>query len=416
MKTVHLVSIGDELLLGQVVNTNAVWLSQQLFPAGFKVDKITVIPDDKEVIINILDESIGHFDAVIFTGGLGPTNDDMTKQTLASYFNKKLKLNNEALEMIKKVLERRGVTMNKLNEEQALLPENTILIPNENGTAWGMIFEKNGTFVVSLPGVPFEMKPMFENHVLPFLKNNFKTQEFYQKTIHIQGIAESDLAIKLTDWENNLPQNIKLAYLPQPGLVRLRLSSSGENIEEIKKIIDKEVEKLKKILGEHISGYDDKPIEVLIGEMLKENHMSVATAESCTGGYIAHLITSVAGASEYYKGSVVSYANETKINVLGVNKDDINKYGAVSRQVVEQMAKGVKNLINTDFAVAVSGIAGPTGGTPDKPVGTTWIAIATPEKVISQKFIFGKERDKNIKRTALQALNMLRIEIYNHTK
>ncbi len=416
MKTIHLVSIGDELLLGQVINTNATWLSQQLFPAGFKVEKVSVISDDKKAITETLDESIGKFDAVIITGGLGPTKDDLTKHTLASYFNKKLKLNEEALEMVKKVLERRCASMNKLNEEQALLPENTTLIPNENGTAWGMIFEKNGTYVVSLPGVPFEMKPMFENYVLPFLKNKFNTPEFYYKTVHIQGIPESELAIKLADWENNLPKDIKLAYLPQPGLVRLRLSASGEDIDELKKAIDKEIEKLNGILGEHISGYDDKPLEALIGEMLKQNHLTIATAESCTGGYIAHLITSVPGSSEYYKGSVVSYANETKINVLGVNKNDIEKYGAVSQSVVEQMAEGVRKLINTDFAVAVSGIAGPTGGTPEKPVGTTWIAVATPTKVISQKFIFGKERDKNIKKTALQALNMLRVEIYNHTK
>ena len=416
MKTVHIISIGDELLLGQVVNTNAVWLSQQLFPSGFKVEKVSIIADKKDDIINILDDSIGEFNVIIITGGLGPTKDDLTKHTLSKYFGKPLSLNYNALEMIKKVLEKRGASMNKLNEEQALLPQGIKLVPNENGTAWGMIFEKKSTVVISLPGVPFEMKPMFENYVLPYIQGKFKTQQFYQRTIHIQGIPESELSLKLSDWENKLPENIKLAYLPQPGLVRLRLSTSGHDIEKLKNIIKDEFNKITDILGEHIAGFDDEPLEVFIGKILEKYGLNVSTAESCTGGYIAHLITSVPGASEYYKGSVVSYANETKINILGINNKDLENYGAVSQQVVEQMAEGVKKLIKTDFAIAVSGIAGPTGGTVDKPVGTTWIAIATPTKVTSKKFLFGKERDKNIKKTALQALNMLKVEIINHTR
>ncbi len=416
MKKVHLISIGDELLLGQVVNTNAVWLSQKLFAAGFEVKKISVISDRKEEIINILDESAGKYDVVIMTGGLGPTNDDITKQTLSEYFGKKLVLNNEALNMIKSVLEAKGAGMNPLNEAQAMLPEEIDLVKNPNGTAWGMIFEKDGMVVVSLPGVPLEMKPMFEDEVLPWLKKKFHTPEFVYKTVHVKDIPESELAILLEEWENNLPPHIKLAYLPQPGLVRLRLSASGADKDVLIREIEDEIKKLSEIVGKHIVAYDDKPVEQYIGEILKKHNLTVSSAESCTGGYIAHLITSVPGASEYYKGSVVSYANETKTEVLGVNPADIEKYGAVSQPVVEQMARGVKELIGTDFSVAVSGIAGPTGGTPEKPVGTTWIAVASPHGTVSRKFVFGKNREKNIKQTALQALNMLRDEIIKHVK
>ncbi len=416
MKSVHLVSIGDELLLGQVVNTNAVWLSQKLFASGFEVQKISVISDKRPEIVDVLDYSVSRYDVVIMTGGLGPTNDDLTKQTLSEYFGKKLVLNREALDMIKSVVEKKGTRMNALNEAQAMLPEGAGLIKNPNGTAWGMIFEKNGTVVISLPGVPSEMKPMFEKEVLPYLKKNFKTLEFVYKTVHIKDIPESELAILLEAWEKQLPAHIKLAYLPQAGLVRLRLSASGPDRAVLVTEIENEIKKLSEIVGSHIAAYDDKPVEQEIGEMLKKYHWTVASAESCTGGYIAHLITSVPGASEYYKGSVVSYANETKTDILGVHPEDIEQYGAVSQPVVEQMAQGVKALIGTDFSVAVSGIAGPTGGTPEKPVGTTWIAVASPHGVVSKKFVFGADRGKNIKQTALQALNMLREAINKHIK
>ena len=414
MKSVHLISIGDELLLGQVVNTNAAWIAKKLFFLGFEVKKVTEISDSKEDIIEMLDYSKGKYDVIILTGGLGPTNDDITKQTLSEYFGKKLILNEDALNLIRKVVKERGAKMNTLNEKQAMLPEGIKLIENKNGTAWGMIFEKDNMVVISLPGVPLEMKPMFEEGVVPFLKEKFKTPYFRCKTIYIKEIPESELAIMIKDWEKNLPFHIKLAYLPQQKRIRLRLSGFGYSEKELQMEIDKQIDKLREFLGKDIKVYEDIPVEQNLGKVLRENNFTVSTAESCTGGYIAHLITSVSGASDYYKGSIVSYSNEAKINVLGVNAKDIEVYGAVSSPVVKQMAEGVKKLIKTDFSVAVSGIAGPKGGTPQKPVGTTYIAVSTPLETISKKFIFKGDRASNIKQTANQALTMLLDEIVNN--
>ncbi len=413
-----IITIGDELLLGQVINTNATWLGQQLFNNGFEVAKAITIQDNKDEIIKALNEFANIYPVTIITGGLGPTNDDITKKVLSQYFDKPLVFSEEAYSLIEKVLEKRHASMNELNKQQAMLPQGIKLVENYNGTAWGMIFDYthkdygNTHYIVSLPGVPFEMKPMFEKAVLPFLKEKFQSPVFVHKTAIIEGIPESELAIQLEKWENNLPSSIKLAYLPQAGIVRLRLSMQGENKTEIEKELNLQINKLQKIVKNNFVGIEEAPLEKMVGDLLRKTEKTVSTAESCTGGYVAHLITSIPGSSDYFIGSVVSYANEVKMNELGVSRDVLGKYGAVSQPVVEQMAKGVKTKLKTDYSIAVSGIAGPSGGTSDKPVGTVWIAVASPTGIISKKYVFGYDRLRNIRNSAMQGLIML----YNELK
>lgn len=404
----EIISIGDELLIGQVINTNASWMGELLNRNGIKVSQIKAIADNKKAIIEAIDSSFKSADLILLTGGLGPTKDDITKHTLCEYFDTKLIFNEEAYLRIQEIFRLRNFKVTAVNKAQADLPESCTPLSNINGTASGMWFEKDGKVLVSMPGVPFEMKPMMENEVISRVKAKYKTSVILHKTIMTQGVGESFLAKKIEDWENSLPKNIKLAYLPQPGIVRLRLSANGENKAKCEKIIADLVEKLKLLIGDLIFGYDDILLEEAVGESLKLHQKTVATAESCTGGYIAHLFTSIAGSSNYFKGSAVTYANEIKENILGVSHEDLEKQGAVSETVVKQMALGAKAKFGTDYAIATSGIAGPDGGTEDKPVGTTWIAIAGPKGVLAKKYHFGEHRGRNIRRAALTALFLLK--------
>lgn len=410
MKT-ELISIGDELLIGQVVNTNASWMAQQLNNIGLNVVQITVTSDDRENIIIALTEAAKRADVILITGGLGPTNDDITKQTLCDYFNTKLIFNEIVFKNVQNIFTLRGFKVTEVNRKQAEVPENCTVIPNPNGTAPGMWFEKEGKIYVSMPGVPFEMKPMMSDYVIPKLTQRFSADAIVHKTILTQGVGESFLAEKIKSWEDALPSHIKLAYLPQPGIVRLRLTARGNNKHKLQTEVNYHLHQLQLLIADLIYGYDEDSLEEIVGTLLKEKGQTLATAESCTGGYIAHRITSIAGSSAYFKGSVVAYANEIKEEILGVAHETLLQFGAVSEQTVTEMADHIKKQFHTDYAIATSGIAGPDGGTAEKPVGTIWIAIATPAKTIARQFHFGDERNRNIVRTAVTALNMLRKEL-----
>lgn len=403
----EIINIGDELLIGQVINTNASWMAQQLNSIGIDIIKVSIISDDKSSIIQCIDEAFERSDLILITGGLGPTNDDITKYTLCEYFSSNLIFDEATYNRIEQLFAVRGFKVTELNRKQAEIPENCIVIPNNNGTASGMWFEKSGKILISMPGVPFEMKSMISDFILPKLSENINFKIIH-KTIHIQGIGESFLADLIKDWEEKLPKNIKLAYLPQPGLIRLRLSAKGLKIEKLEEIINKEIEKLNLLIPDLIYGYDEDCLEKVIGELLKENKKTLSTAESCTGGYISHLITSIPGSSAYYKGSIISYSNEIKTGLLDVNPLTIEKYGAVSKETVIEMANGVLKKMKTDYAIAVSGIAGPDGGSIEKPIGTIWIAVGNNKSIITEKFLHGEDRGRNIRKAALSALNMLR--------
>ncbi|MCX6256332.1 MAG: competence/damage-inducible protein A [Bacteroidia bacterium] len=404
-----IITIGDEILIGQVIDTNSAWIAEQLNMTGINVRQIISVSDDHQHIIDTLTDSEMNAYLVIITGGLGPTKDDITKNSLCSFFGSKLVLNETVLQSITNRFVKRGFAINELNRLQAMVPDNCIPLPNTIGTAPGMWFERNGKVIVSLPGVPFEMKALMELEVIPRIKAYFKTQFILHRTVLTFGIPESTLAIKIADWEDSLPDGIKLAYLPSPGLLRLRLSLKGENEEVLKSLAWKKIEELKLIIPEAIYGYDDDSLEKLVGHLLINKNSNLAVAESCTGGKIASMITSISGCSEYFTGSVTAYSNHIKENVLKVKHESLEIYGAVSREVVEQMAFGVRKLFSTDYAIATSGIAGPDGGSEEKPVGTVWIAIASPDGLFSKKYSFGDNRERNIIRASLTALNMLRM-------
>jgi len=411
----EIISIGDELLIGQVVNTNASWMAAELSKSGIRVVHIATISDKENDIRKALDDALKRADIVLMTGGLGPTKDDITKLTLARYFGVGMVFHEPTFEKVKAFFASMNIGMTDLNREQAEIPENCTPLENNNGTAPGMWFEKNGKVIVSMPGVPFEMKPMMTDQVLPRLREKYKLGYIIHKTIMTTGMGESFMSEIIKEWEDGLPEHIRLAYLPQPGIVRLRLTAWGKDREALQEEVNEYCRKLHKYIPQLIYGYDEITLEEVVGNMLVERKQSVSTAESCTGGYLAHLITSIAGSSRYYTGSVISYANEVKINELGVSVEDLEKYGAVSQQVVEQMAAGIKKKLGTDYSMAVSGIAGPDGGTKEKPVGTVWIAVATPEGIESKLFHFGEHRWRNIRRSALAALNMLRLEMLKTT-
>lgn len=407
----EIITIGDELLIGQVVDTNSAWLGEQLNLAGVSVHQITSISDNSEHILNALSEASRRADLILITGGLGPTKDDITKEALCSFFDTGLAFNQQAYENVERLFRHRGVKVTELNRRQADVPEACTPLPNPEGTAPGMWFEKNKVYFVSMPGVPFEMKTMFTNQVLPRLAKYTDANFIVHKTILTQGVGESFLAKTIEDWENSLPENIKLAYLPQPGMVRLRLTGVGNEKSTLEMQLDELDKSLRKLIPDLIFGYGTETMEEVIGKYLSFTQKTISTAESCTGGYIAHLITGVPGSSAYFKGSVVAYSNQVKMNNLDVEKETLDKFGAVSEQVVIQMAEGVRKRLDTDYSLAVSGIAGPDGGTDEKPVGTTWIALASPEKTIAKKFLFGEHRGRNIRKAALEALNMLRLEL-----
>lgn len=405
----EIITIGDEILIGQVVDTNSAWLAQQLNDIGINVFQITSVSDNNEHITNSLGLASSRADLILVTGGLGPTKDDITKQTIATYFDATLVKNEQILKHIEELLSPRGITINELNIQQSYVPHNCEVLHNALGTAPGMLFEKDNKVYVFMPGVPFEMKRIVADELLPRLVRRFNTPAIVHRTLMLQGIAESMLAQHIESWELQLPENVKLAYLPSPGIIRLRLTAKGDNRNHLTQIINDEVEKLLPLIKDWQYASLDEPLEVTISNLFKNNKLMLATAESCTGGKIASMITSVAGSSDYFKGSVVSYANETKTSVLHVPSDLIEKHGAVSQQVVESMAKNVVELLNVDYSIATSGIAGPEGGTPSKPVGTIWIAVASKDKVESRLLSLGDtNRERNILRTAVTALNELR--------
>lgn len=407
----EIISIGDELLIGQVVNTNASWMAEQLNKSGINVVQISSVSDKADHILKSLKEAISRAEIILLTGGLGPTKDDITKTTLMEYFGAKPIFHEPTFEHIKELFGLRNYAVTEVNKMQAEIPDNCIPLPNRVGTAVGMWFEQDGKIIVSMPGVPFEMKALMSEQVIPKLLKTFNIGNISQKTIMTTGIGESMLAEKIEEWENSLPTNIKLAYLPQPGIVRLRISAAGEDKTDLETLLKTYSDNLQKYVPKAIFGYDDISIEEVLGNLLRDLGKTVSTAESCTGGYIAHLLTSISGSSNYFTGSVISYTNEVKEKQLSVSKTDLDKYGAVSQQVVEQMAVGVRELLNTDYSMATSGIAGPDGGTDEKPVGTVWIAVANDQGVKSQLFHFGEHRGRNIRRSALSAMNMLRLEL-----
>jgi nicotinamide-nucleotide amidase len=413
----EIITIGDEILIGQIVDTNSAFIATLLNLNGISVKQISSVSDDREHIIKALNEATERAEIIIITGGLGPTKDDITKKTLCEYFNTTMRFDEEVYQDVVKIFSSYGKEVTPINRLQAEVPTICTTIRNHNGTAPGMWYDVNGKIFISMPGVPYEMKAMMQIQVIPKLKEKYRLPSIVHKTVLTQGIGESYLAEMISDWEDSLASDdIKLAYLPSPGMVRLRLSTKGDDVKKLNRLVNKKIEELKIIISEYIFGYENfgeenETLEQIIGKLLKQLKKTISTAESCTGGYISHLITKVPGSSDYYVGSVISYSYEIKENELGVSKEILEAQGAVSMQVVEQMAIAIREKYNTDYSIAASGIAGPGGGTDEKPVGTVWIAIATPEKVFSEKFLFGTNRERNIQKTANAALNLLRKEL-----
>lgn len=405
-----IIIIGDEILIGQVVDINSSWISREMNKIGFRTETVVTVGDDGKSISDAIDRCLEVADVVFMTGGLGPTKDDITKKVICEKFGTELVLNEAVLANVAEMLGRRGIAMTENNRGQALVPATATVINNAVGTAPGIMMERNGKLLFSMPGVPFEMRYLMEHEIIPLIKKHYNLKPVFHKTLLLTGIAESILAEKISDWEDSLAENVRLAYLPAYSSIRLRLSVY-EPDDTTESYIDSKVEELKRIVSDNIIAYEDIKLEELVGKLLNDRHCTVATAESCTGGKVASLITSVSGSSEYYKGSIVSYCNEVKADVLGVSRADLEKYGAVSSTVAEQMASGVRRLLKTDYAVATTGIAGPTGGSDEKPVGTVWIAVATPTRVVSRKYVFGKDRSINIERFAASALSMLIVEM-----
>ena len=404
----ELITIGDEILIGQIVDTNSAWMGQNLNLHGIDVYQVTSVHDNHDHILKALANAGQNADLVLITGGLGPTKDDITKKVLCEFFNTELVFYPEVLEHVQLLLSSRNVVINQLNRDQALLPANCTVLHNSAGTASGMWFERNNTIFVSMPGVPFEMEAIMTEEVFPRLIQMGITQSIVHKTVLTIGLPESMLAEKIEEWESALPEFIKLAYLPSPMMVRLRLSGYGNNKSLLQTEIDNQVKTLLQIIPEYVFGFDDENLGIVLGRMLVESNQTLAVAESCTGGNIAHFLTSNPGSSAYFKGGVVAYSNEIKNKLLDVPVDVIETFGAVSQQVAEAMATGARKALNADFAVATTGIAGPDGGTEQKPVGTVWIAVAGPSGVKSKMYIFKHNRERNIIRSTHTALNMLR--------
>ncbi|MDD4235785.1 MAG: competence/damage-inducible protein A [Bacteroidales bacterium] len=393
-----IITIGDELLIGHTVDTNAAFIASALNSIGISVKRKYIISDKKDEISTHVKQALSEVSIVLTTGGLGPTNDDITKKVLCELFNTELVLSEEALMQVKQFLEIRNLPLNKNNLGQAYIPQACTLLTNKYGTAPGMLFKKSESILISMPGVPHEMISLMTDEVLPAIKSLFSLDRIIHKVITVGGIAEAVLAEKLSDWENKLPEYIHLAYLPSPGVIKLRLSVYNSNDNHIHEV-EHQANKLYKIIPDNIISMEGLSLTEVLGKILNQKTLTIGTAESCTGGAIASEITSIAGSSDYFKGSVVAYHNSIKENILNVSKSDLETYGAVSKQVAESMAKGIAELLKTDISIAVTGIAGPGGGTSEKPVGTVWIAISIKGKVLSQKYKFGNRRDTNIRRT-----------------
>lgn len=404
----ELLTIGDEILYGQIVDTNSQWMGVELSNAGIKVIRKTTVGDVEDEILAALAEAEKRADIILITGGLGPTSDDLTKPCLAKYFNCEVKIHEEALAEVTAFFTQRGRELTEINRQQAALPVCCEKITNAVGTAPGMWFERNGKVFMSMPGVPHEMKLMMTNFVIPKLKATFHTPVIHHTLIRTVGIGESFLAEKIAAWEKALPAHTKLAYLPSLGEVKLRLTSTGESLADLKQEAQKQVEALREKAADYIFGYGEDPLEVVIGRTLKEKKLTISIAESCTGGYLSHLITSVAGSSEYFLGSIIPYDYQIKMRQLGVKPETLEKYGAVSEPTIIEMANIVRAKFNTDIGVATSGIAGPGGATPDKPVGTVWIAYSDKYQTVTRKLQLSKERMTNIRLASVAVLNLIR--------
>lgn len=407
----EIITIGDELLIGQVVDTNSAWLGRTLSEDGIKVTQITSVQDDPNQIMRTVNEALARVSIVLVTGGLGPTRDDITKHTLAKLFGMKLVRDEQVYETVRRQLAVRGIAFNELNQEQALVPNGCTVLPNRNGTAPGMWFERGGKVLVSMPGVPFEMKALVTDEILPRLRTHFSLHANVHRTAITFGLAESILAERIAPWEAALPANLRLAYLPSALCIRLRLSAYETDPEKARSEIDRQFDRLAGLIPHYLIGYGDDTLESATGALLRSRGETLATAESCTGGNIAHRFTAMPGASDYFLGGVVAYSNEVKTALLGVDPDSLNRYGAVSRSVAEQMAEGVRRATGATYGISTTGIAGPTGGTPDKPVGTVWMAVATPEGVHARCMVFGSVRAQNIERSSSNCINLLRLQL-----
>lgn len=406
-----IITIGDELLIGQVIDTNSSWIAQELNKMGILVKRRVAVGDDWNEIWSALDAESKEASLVLITGGLGPTADDITKQLLCEYFGGKMVVHEETLAHITQIFQRLNRPMIERNAKQAEVPDNCTVLKNERGTAPGMLFKRGGNVFVSMPGVPHEMKWLMEHKVLPLIPELFKTGFVAHRTLLTAGLGESFLADLIADIESSLPAHIKLAYLPNYGMVRLRLTAFGDDKSKLDAELDKHFSQFKERVKEYLVIDEDIPMEQALARLLKQSASTMATAESCTGGYIAHLITSQPGASAYYKGSVVSYDNSIKEKLLHVPQQTLQTVGAVSEDTVRQMAAEVLDIMGTDYSLAVSGIMGPDGGTPEKPVGMVWVAVASKDEVTAKLFNFRYDRRRNIEMTAMNALNLLRIFI-----
>ena len=411
MKNVNasIITIGDELLIGQVIDTNSAWIAQQLNSIGIAVKHRVAVGDSYDDIVTILDDESRYADIILMTGGLGPTSDDITKKVLCDYFDGKMIVNEKALKNVKYLFEKvfkRPVS--DINLMQAEVPDVCDVIQNKRGSAPGMIFRKGSVIYISMPGVPYEMKGIMEDSVIPLLKEEFNVPVIVHRTMLTAGIGESALAEIIEDFEEALPSEIKLAYLPTYGMVRLRLSTSGFDKNLVEKNIDKYFNELKLLAKDYLVTDVDDSLPVAIGKLLKKKSKTISTAESCTGGYVAHLITLVPGSSAYYEGSIVSYSYNVKESLLGVHEETLNTFGAVSEQTVKEMLSGLLDKLNTDYGIAISGIMGPDGGTDDKPVGTVWMAVGNRTNQQTQKINLRFNRERNIEVTGMVALNFLR--------
>ena len=408
-----IITIGDEILIGQIVDTNSAFISKLLDKIGVEIHEMISISDNKQHILDTFSKFQNKVDLVLITGGLGPTKDDVTKKTFCDYFEDELVVDEKVLQHVTQLIEgfyKRPIT--QINKDQALVPSKCTVLHNQVGTAPGMWMKKENTVFISLPGVPYEMKYLVENEIIPKVVREYNRPYITHKTILTYGQGESLVAERIENWENNLPDFIKLAYLPSPGRVRLRLSAKGVDKEFLETSIAENVISLSKIIGDIIVGFDDEEtIETVVGNLLTQQNKTISTAESCTGGKIAQVLTSVPGASKYFKGSVVSYATETKITILGLSEELIKEHTVVSAAVVKQMAINVKSIMKTDYAIATTGNAGPTKGDSNAEVGKVFIALATPNEMIVEEFDFGQPREKVIDRTVVKSMEMLRKEI-----
>lgn len=402
-----IITIGDELLIGQTINSNAAWLGQELSSLGIDIYRSVTIRDDRESILSVVEEYFNAVDLILVTGGLGPTKDDITKETLCEYFETELELDQNVLERIRTYFEARGKEMLESNVKQAELPKDSLTLENKHGTASGMWFEKSGKILVSMPGVPYEMKSIVSDEVIPRITAKFGIEGSYYQTLMTQGVGESFLAQEIEDWENRLyADGLGLAYLPSPGIVKLRITSSKgtQDAGLIKGYFDE----LKKRLPKYVYGENGESIFEVVGDLLRDQNATLSTVESCTGGGIASAFIDFPGASDFFEGGLVTYSNELKMKMANVREETLREYGAVSEQTVIEMAKGGKEVMDVDYTIAVSGVAGPDGGTDEKPVGTVWISVAHPNGVIAKKYLFGDHRGRNIEKTKLYAANLLR--------